>query len=54
MDQNTRILYDYELEYPIGKIGVDEYNVPEMIDINTYIISQLVPMPMLPTYKINK
>lgn len=42
----TGIVYDYELDYPIGKVMI-ENNIPEKLDKDTYIISEIVPIPIL-------
>lgn len=41
------VVYDYELHYPIGKIAFDDDNLPIKLNKDTYIISQLIPIPMI-------
>jgi hypothetical protein len=40
-------VYDPTLHYAIGKIGQDENQIPLKFDENTYIIDQLIPIPIL-------
>lgn len=44
---NTGVVYDYAMHYPIGKIGLDEDNLPLKLSADTYIITFLVPIPMI-------
>lgn len=43
----TQIVYDYELHYPVGKIGVDDNEVAKKLDKDIYIIDQFIPIPMI-------
>jgi hypothetical protein len=43
----TLVVYDYELHYPIGKIGQDDDNLPKKLDKDTYIIDKVIPIPMI-------
>jgi hypothetical protein len=43
----TGIVYDYELFFPIGKIGYDDDNLPKKLDKDTYIIDKLIPIPLI-------
>ena len=40
-------VYDYDLHYAIGKVGMDEDNLPKKLDKDTYIIDQLIPIPQI-------
>jgi superfamily II DNA or RNA helicase len=40
-------VYDYELKYPIGKVGTDDDDLPLKLDKDTFIITQVVPIPMV-------
>jgi SNF2 family DNA or RNA helicase len=42
---NTNIVYDLELKYPIGKVGVDEDNIALKLSSDVYIIDKLIPVP---------
>lgn len=44
---DTGVVYDYELQYPIGKIGYDDDNLPKKLDKDTYIIDKLIPIPLI-------
>lgn len=46
----TNIIYDYELNFPIGTIQIDEYNNPIKIDNETYIIDKLINIPAFQLY----
>ena len=47
MDNETGIVYDVDLEFPIGKIYFDEDGIPEILKKGVYIISELIAIPML-------
>ena len=47
---DTGIVYDYEFNIAIGKIILDNDGIPMMKDDNTYIISELIPIPILDKY----
>lgn len=42
---DTYIVYDYELKYPFGKVGVDDNNIPLKLTEDTYIITKTIPIP---------
>ena len=46
-DNETGIVYNYDLEYAVGKVYFDEDGIPEMKDNNTFIISEMIPIPKL-------
>jgi hypothetical protein len=41
------VVYDYDLHYAIGKVGIDVAGVPMKLDKDTYIITQIIPIPTL-------
>ena len=41
------VVYDHELHYPVGKVAVDENNLPVKIDKDTYVIDYVIPIPMI-------
>lgn len=41
----TQVVYDFEMHYPIGKVGLDEDQVPMKLDATTYIIDKVIPIP---------
>ena len=49
-NSDNRTVYDYELNFPIGKIGIDENGNESKLDNNTYIISQLINIPIFKIY----
>ena len=40
------VVYDFELDFPIGKVKIIDEN-PEKLNDTTYIISQLINVPKL-------
>lgn len=50
LDEETGIVYDIDLKFPIGKVYFDEDGIPEMKDDNTMIISEIIPIPLLKLY----
>jgi hypothetical protein len=43
---DSHVVYDYELDFPIGKIKLIDGN-PEKLDDSTYIVSQIINIPKL-------
>ena len=41
------VVYDYDLHYPIGKIGVDESNLPLKLNKNVFIITKMILIPRI-------
>ena len=41
----TYVVYDYDLKYPIGKVGIDDNNLPMKLTEDTYIINKTIPIP---------
>jgi len=48
--EKTHIIYDYELNYPIGKIQLDDDSNPIKIDNQTYLIDRLINIPEFKLY----
>lgn len=46
----TKTVYDYELNYPVGKISTDDNGNEIKLDNNTYIISNLINIPEFKIY----
>ncbi len=44
---DTNVIYDVELKYPIGKVGVDQDNLPVKISKDVYVIDRVIPIPKL-------
>jgi len=47
---DSNVIYDYETKYPVGRIGVDDNNLPLKLNSDTFIITYVIPMPMLANY----
>jgi hypothetical protein len=43
---DTGAVYDYDLDYPIGKVLFDNL-IPHKIDKDTYLIEEIIPIPLL-------
>jgi hypothetical protein len=52
--QESGTVYDFELQFPIGKIKTNDDNLAVKLDKETYIIDSLIPIPLLKEKKINK
>ena len=46
-NSESGIVYDFDLQYPIGKISYDDDNLPKKLDSEVYIIDLVLPIPML-------
>ncbi|MBA42860.1 MAG: hypothetical protein CMF62_02485 [Magnetococcales bacterium] len=44
---DSGVVYDFEMKFPVGKVAIDETNIPVKTDKNTYLIDQLVPIPLI-------
>lgn len=46
---NTESLtvYDIDSQYPIGKVGADNDGLPLKLDTDTYIITKMIPIPII-------
>lgn len=42
---DTQVVYDFDMHYTFGKVGIDEDQVPMKLDANTYIINKVIPIP---------
>lgn len=43
-NSDTHVVYDIELQYAIGKVGLDDEGLPKKINTDTYVIDKLVPI----------
>lgn len=43
----SHIVYDHTLHYPVGKIKLDDAGIPEKASKEHYILSDVIPIPML-------
>tara|TARA_Y100000768_G_scaffold277219_1_gene212656 strand:+ start:15567 stop:17828 length:2262 start_codon:yes stop_codon:yes gene_type:complete len=50
LDEKTNIVYDYELNFAIGKLMMTEYDIPNKLDKEIFIIDEVINIPRL---KIN-
>jgi hypothetical protein len=41
----TYVVYDYDLKFPIGKVGISDDNIPLKLSEDTYIIDKVIPIP---------
>jgi hypothetical protein len=41
------IIYDLDLDYPVGKVGTDDHGNPDKLNKDTYIISTLINIPLV-------
>ena len=46
----TNVLYDYQLNYPIGKLAIDEFGNEIKIDNETYLIDKVIIIPDFKLY----
>ena len=49
-DKDTGIVYDYEKDYPIGKVEKDDNGNEIKLDNETYVISTLIEIPEFKLY----
>lgn len=47
---NTLVVYDFELHYAVGKVGLDQDNLPKKLNKDVYIIDKVIPIPHLEGY----
>ena len=43
----TLIVYDHDSQYPVGKIGTNDEDLPLKIKNDTYVITKVIPIPMI-------
>jgi len=46
----TNVIYDYDLNYPVGKIAIDNSGTPIKIDNETYLIDKIISIPEFKIY----
>ncbi|ARF09257.1 DEAD/SNF2-like helicase [Catovirus CTV1] len=44
---DSLVVYDLELYFAVGKVGVDSDGLPKKLDKDTYVIDKLVPIPLI-------
>lgn len=45
--QESGVVYDYELDFPVGKVILDSNGIPNKLDKDTYIISITINIPLI-------
>lgn len=40
-------VYDIDVQYPIGKVGVDDDGMPLKLDKDTFVITRMIPIPFI-------
>lgn len=48
--EDSGVVYDLELKFPIGKVGYDDNNLPIKLNKDTYIIDKVIPIPLINGY----
>ena len=43
----TRVVYDYDLHFVVGRVGINEDGIPLKLDGETYIIDYVIPIPLV-------
>ena len=51
VDDITRVVYDLEMDYPIGRLELDENNNINKKDKDTYIITDIITIPKFNIYE---
>lgn len=44
---DSLVVYDFDLQYPIGKVGTDDDNMPIKMDTDVYVITKMIPIPII-------
>ena len=44
---DSLVVYDLDIQYPIGKVGTDDDGLPLKLDKDTFIITRIIPIPIL-------
>jgi len=44
---DSLVVYDLDVQYPIGKVGTDDDGLPLKLDKDTFIITRIIPIPIL-------
>ena len=51
LDDETRVVYDIDMDYPVGKLELDESGNINKKDKNTYILDDLINIPKFQIYE---
>lgn len=44
---DSLVVYDFDLQFPIGKVGTDDDNMPIKMDTDVYVITKMIPIPII-------
>lgn len=44
---DSNVVYDYDLQFALGKVGLDDDNLPMKLDKDTFVITQTIPIPRI-------
>jgi len=44
------MIYDYDLQFPVGKVELDESGKPVKIDNDTFVIGDVIDIPEFKIY----
>ncbi len=44
---DNQTIYDTDIQYPIGKVGVDDDGMPLKLDKETFVITRMIPIPFI-------
>jgi hypothetical protein len=47
LNNDSGVVYDFDLKFPIGKINFDKDGVPEIYKNNIYLISEIIKIPKI-------
>lgn len=51
LDDESRVVYDIDMDYPVGKLELDESGNINKKDKNTYILADLINIPKFQIYE---
>ena len=43
----SHVVYDFDIQFPVGQIGLDSNGIPLKLDKDNYIITKLIPIPII-------
>ena len=47
LNNETGVVYDFDLKFPVGKVNFDKDGVPEIYKDDIYLISQIIYIPKI-------
>jgi hypothetical protein len=48
--EDSGMIYDYDLQFPVGKVELDESSKPVKIDNDTFVIGDVIDIPEFKIY----